>query len=293
MSKQLPTILAQSQENFRKSEEARKAVEKSGKKKRANEDAKRRRKAMKDKRVAEEQERKRKAEQDMKNAEDAERRRYEEAKRQRSAEAQRMDVAIKNYCHQGLMDKLEEKFLKLQHNDMTVPKYISKFNEKTRFAKYQVATEERKIKRYIWGLRSEIRGPVQQARPATFQEAVELALMVEKENIRQLEEGGDNKRKRENRDDDVKKIKTNSGKMKNVGEYKPCTICKKTNKRECWHDNCQNCEKSGHTSKEYKDEWVCFKCKSPGHKIVDCLERKPHDTQPRKTMGKELTAKNA
>ncbi|GJW17095.1 zinc finger, CCHC-type, retrotransposon gag domain protein [Tanacetum coccineum] len=110
---------------------------------------------------------------------------------------------------------------------------------------------------------------------------------------RQLEEGGDNKRKRKNRDDDVKKIKSNSGKMKNVREYKSCTICKKTNKRECWHDNCRNCEKSGHTSKEYKAEWVCFKCKSPGHKIVDCLERKPHDTQPRKTIGKELTAKNA
>ncbi|GJS55008.1 hypothetical protein Tco_0628370 [Tanacetum coccineum] len=55
-------------------------------------------------------------------------------------------------------------------------------------------------------------GPVQQARPSTFQEAVELALMVEKENNRQLEEGGDNKRKRENRDDDMKKIKISGGK---------------------------------------------------------------------------------
>ncbi|GKC60796.1 zinc finger, CCHC-type, retrotransposon gag domain protein [Tanacetum coccineum] len=165
---------------------------------------------------------------------------------------------MKNYCPQGLMDKLEEEFLKLHKNDMTVPKYTEKFNEKARFTKYQVATEERKIKRYIWGLRSGIRGPVQQARPATFQETIELALIVEKENNRQLE-GGDNKRKRENRDDNVKKIKTNSGKMENVGEYKPCTICKKTYKGECWHDNCRNCGKSGHTSKECKDEWVCFK----------------------------------
>ncbi|GJW20652.1 zinc finger, CCHC-type, retrotransposon gag domain protein [Tanacetum coccineum] len=96
---------------------------------------------------------------------------------------------------------------------------------------------------------------------------IKLALMVEKENNRQLEEGGDNKRKRENRDDDVKKIKTNSGKMENVG----------------------------HTSKECKVEWVCFKCKSPGHKIVDCPERKLHDTQQGKTMERvfQLTAKNA
>ncbi|GKE28744.1 zinc finger, CCHC-type, retrotransposon gag domain protein, partial [Tanacetum coccineum] len=114
------------------------------------------------------------------------------------------DLVMKNYYPQGLMDKLEEEFLKLQQNDMTVLKYTAKFNEKARFAKYQVATEVRKIKRYIWGLRAGIKGRVQQARPSTFQEAVELALMVEKKNNRQLEEGGDNKRKRENHDDDMK-----------------------------------------------------------------------------------------
>ncbi|PWA90454.1 zinc finger, CCHC-type, Retrotransposon gag domain protein [Artemisia annua] len=380
MSEHMPTILAQSQENFRKAEEARKAAEEAEKKKKANEDAEKRRKAMEDKRAAEEQERKRKAEQDRKNAEDAERLRNEESERRRNEEAQRdgcsyksflickpsefhgendpvivtnwlkeiedifeisecsprkrvnyashllkgearhwwnmikiargneavsamtweqfEELVMENYCPQGLMDKLEEEFLKLQQNDMTVPKYTAKFNEKARFAKYQVATEERRIKRYIWGLRAGIRGPVQQARPSTFQEAVELALMVEKENNRQLEEGGDNKRKRENRDDDAKKIKISGGKIENVGEYKLCTICKKTHKGECWHDNCRNCGKSGHTSKECKAEPVCFKCKSPGHKIVDCPERKLleyKDTQPRKTMGRvfQLTAENA
>ncbi|PWA60206.1 hypothetical protein CTI12_AA384920 [Artemisia annua] len=85
---------------------------------------------------------------------------------------------------------------------------------------------------------------------------------------------------------------------KNVGEYKLCTICKKTHKGECWHDNCRNCGKSGHTSKECKAEPVCFKCKSPGHKIVDCPERKLleyKDTQPRKTMGRvfQLTTEKA
>nr|GEU98516.1 zinc finger, CCHC-type, retrotransposon Gag domain protein [Tanacetum cinerariifolium] len=66
MSKHLPTILAQSQENFRKAEEARKATEEAEKKKKANKEAERGRKAMEDKRAAEEQERKRKAEQDRK-----------------------------------------------------------------------------------------------------------------------------------------------------------------------------------------------------------------------------------
>nr|GFC70564.1 zinc finger, CCHC-type, retrotransposon Gag domain protein [Tanacetum cinerariifolium] len=47
------------------------------------------------------------------------------------------DLVMENYCPKGLMDKLEEEFLKLQQNDMTVPKYTAKFNEKARFAKYQ------------------------------------------------------------------------------------------------------------------------------------------------------------
>ncbi|GJS93211.1 zinc finger, CCHC-type, retrotransposon gag domain protein [Tanacetum coccineum] len=152
------------------------------------------------------------------------------------------------------MDKLEEKFLKLQQNDMTVPKYMAK-----------------------------IKGPVQQARPSTFQEVVELALMVEKENNRQLEEGGDNKRKRENRDDNMKKIKISGEKTENASEYKPCTICTKTHKGKCWHEDCRNCEKPGHATKDCKADWVCFRCKKPGHKIADCPERNSHDTQPQKT----------
>nr|GEU58751.1 zinc finger, CCHC-type, retrotransposon Gag domain protein [Tanacetum cinerariifolium] len=114
------------------------------------------------------------------------------------------------------------------------------------------------------------RDPVQQARPSTFQEAMELALMVEKENNRQLEEGGDNKRKRENHYDNMKKIKIIGEKTDNASEYKLCTICKKTHKGRCWHEDCRNCGKLGHVTKDGKADWVCFRCKKPGHKIVDC-----------------------
>ncbi|GKD07858.1 zinc finger, CCHC-type, retrotransposon gag domain protein [Tanacetum coccineum] len=174
---------------------------------------------------------------------------------------------------------------------MTVLKYTAKFNEKARFAKYQVATMERKIKRYIWGLRAGIRGPVQQARPSTYQEAVELALMVEKENNCQLEEGGDNKRKRENHDDNMKKIKIIGEKNDNASEYKPCTICKKKHRGKCWHEDCRNCGKPGHATKDCKVDWVCFRYKKLGHKIVDCPER-PQGPQEKtgysgkKTMGR-------
>ncbi|GJU70113.1 hypothetical protein Tco_1256372 [Tanacetum coccineum] len=99
MSEHLPTILAQSQENFRKTEEARKATEETGKKKKANEEAGRRRKVMEDKRAAEEQERKRKAEQDRKNTEEVKRLRNEEVERQRNAEAHRGGCSYKAFLN--------------------------------------------------------------------------------------------------------------------------------------------------------------------------------------------------
>ncbi|GJY83986.1 zinc finger, CCHC-type, retrotransposon gag domain protein [Tanacetum coccineum] len=242
-------------------EEARKVVEEAKKNKKANEDAERRRKAVEDKRVRDGCSYKsflnckpsefhedsdsvivtnwlREIEDVFEISEDSPRQRMKYASYLLKGDARHWwnmikiahgddvesvvtweefeDLVMENYCPQGLMDKLEEEFLKLQQNDM--------------------------------------KGPVQQARSVTFQEAVELDLMVEKENNRQLEEGGDNKRKRENQDDDVIKIKTNSGIMENVWEYKLCTIYKKTNKGECWHDNCRNCGKSSHTSKECKVE---------------------------------------
>ncbi|GKA18474.1 zinc finger, CCHC-type, retrotransposon gag domain protein [Tanacetum coccineum] len=167
------------------------------------------------------------------------------------------DLVMEIYCPQGLMDKLEEEFLKLQQNDMKVLKYTTKFNEKQ-------------------DLRN-IRGPVQQARPATFEEAVELALMVEKENNCQPEEG-DKKRKRENRDDDMKKIKISGEKMENASEYKLSTICKKTHRGTCWHEDSRNCGKPGHATKDCKVDWVYFRCKKPRHIISDCPERKAQES---------------
>ncbi|GJT45620.1 zinc finger, CCHC-type, retrotransposon gag domain protein [Tanacetum coccineum] len=182
------------------------------------------------------------------------------------------DLVMENYYPQRLMNKLEEELLKLQQNDMTVLKYMAKFNEKARFAKYQVATEE---------------------------------------NNRQLEEGGDNKIKRENHDDDMKKIKISGEKTDNTSEYKPCKICNKTHRRKCRHEDSRNCGKPGHATKDCKADWVCFRSKKSGHKIVDCSERNPQDpqektgycgnrveykdTQPRKTTGRvfQLTTEKA
>ncbi|GKA29252.1 zinc finger, CCHC-type, retrotransposon gag domain protein, partial [Tanacetum coccineum] len=289
MSEHLPTILAQSQKNIRKAKEARKATEDAEKKKKVNEEAERRRKAMEDKRAAEEQERKRNAEQARRNAEDAKRLRIKEAKRQRNTEVQRDGCTYKAFlnCNPDVFHRdsdpvIVTSWLKEIEDIFEISECSTR--QRVKYASHLLKGEAR----HWWDM-------IKIAHGDDVAKAVELALMVEKENNRQLEEGGGNKRKRENRDDNMKKIKISGEKTENASEYKLCTICKKTHKAKCWHEDCRNCEKPGHATKDCKADWVYFRCKKPGHKIADCPERNTYDTQPQKTSGRvfQLTAKTS
>ncbi|GJY24176.1 zinc finger, CCHC-type, retrotransposon gag domain protein [Tanacetum coccineum] len=65
-------------------------------------------------------------------------------------------------------------------------------------------------------------------------------------------------KKERDRDDDMKKAKISGEKAHNASEYKPCTICNKTHKGKCWHEDCRNCGKPRHATKDCKADWVCF-----------------------------------
>ena len=73
--------------------------------------------------------------------------------------------------------------------------YTTRFIEKERFAECYVPMEKRRIKRYIWGLKSSLRQLVGTRRPLTFREAINAAEMTEAEKNRQLGEKGGEKRK--------------------------------------------------------------------------------------------------
>ncbi|KAI3718848.1 hypothetical protein L6452_19733 [Arctium lappa] len=75
--------------------------------------------------------------------------------------------------------RLEEEFLGLEQGKMTVREYTSKFLEKDRFTKLYMPTEERRIERYIYGLKGKIRELVSTQNPTTFQVAINAAEMTE------------------------------------------------------------------------------------------------------------------
>nr|GEV53707.1 hypothetical protein [Tanacetum cinerariifolium] len=239
-------------------------------------EAVRRRKAMEDKRAAEEQERKRKAEQDRKNAEDAEKLRIEEAGRRRNAEAHRDGCTYKAFLncnpaefHGDSDPVIVTNWLKEIEDIFEISECSSR--QRMKYASHFLKGEAR----HWWDMIKIARGD-DVASVITWEEfedlvmknySVEIALMVKKENNRQLEEGGDNKRKRESRNDDMKKIKISGEKNDNASEYKPCTICKKTHRGKCWHEDCRNCGKPGHVTKDCKADWVAPK--------TDCVSRYP------------------
>ncbi|GJV19421.1 zinc finger, CCHC-type, retrotransposon gag domain protein [Tanacetum coccineum] len=82
------------------------------------------------------------------------------------------EIIINKFCPEGELKQLEHEFLNLEQRDMSMREYTTRFNEKARFAKHHVQTEEKRIHRYIWGTNSGIRELVKATRPKTYQEAV-------------------------------------------------------------------------------------------------------------------------
>ncbi|KAI3510608.1 hypothetical protein L1887_17735 [Cichorium endivia] len=60
------------------------------------------------------------------------------------------------FCPRNYMRQLEEEFLRLEQGTLTVAEYTTRFTERARFAEHYVATEERRVERFIWGLKAEI-----------------------------------------------------------------------------------------------------------------------------------------
>ncbi|XP_058223001.1 uncharacterized protein LOC131332722 [Rhododendron vialii] len=74
----------------------------------------------------------------------------------------------------------EQEFLNLKQKTMTVTQYAAKFEELSHYAQTAVATEDKKARRFEWGLTTARRAVVAQAFP-TYSGVVKCALRLESE----------------------------------------------------------------------------------------------------------------
>lgn len=79
-----------------------------------------------------------------------------------------------------MKDDKDTKFLRLPQGDMSVVRYERNFTELSCFASDLVGTLERKIKRFIRGLREEISGTMTLKEPTTCAAALRDALIMDK-----------------------------------------------------------------------------------------------------------------
>ncbi|KAI3791119.1 hypothetical protein L2E82_04735 [Cichorium intybus] len=79
------------------------------------------------------------------------------------------------YCSEVEVRKLEYEFLHLEQGSFLMQEYTSSFLEKERFAEHQISTEKRKIEKYVWGLKTQIREIVQPLHVSSFRQVVDRA----------------------------------------------------------------------------------------------------------------------
>ncbi|KAJ9553214.1 hypothetical protein OSB04_017259 [Centaurea solstitialis] len=182
------------------------------------------------------------------------------------------------FCPMTTTKKMEEEFLQLEQGNSSVQEYTTRFIEKARFAGVYVPTEGRKVERFIWGLRGNLREFVLSKEPDTFQAAINAADTIEHEKNRQVTERMGEKRKWDGPATDPRKgrfPRTDSigGPNPNV---RPCGRCQKVHQGDCRFGppTCFRCGQPGHLSQDCTTRKSCYKCGSPNHFRTECPQLK-------------------
>ncbi|KAJ9545162.1 hypothetical protein OSB04_024869 [Centaurea solstitialis] len=182
------------------------------------------------------------------------------------------------FCPLAATKKMEEEFLQLRQGSLSVQEYTTRFIEKSRFAEVYVPTEERRVERYIWGLKGSIREFVMGKDPTTFLAAINAAELIEREKDRQMTEQVGEKRKWSGPVSDLRwgKAPRFEHRGNQSSSQRPCGKCHRVHRGNCQSGpvTCFQCGKPGHLSKDCPGKRSCYQCGSPDHIRTDCPQLK-------------------
>ena len=160
----------------------------------------------------------------------------------------------------------EQEFLSLKQESLSVIEYAAKFNELSRFAPHQVATEEMKIDHFEEGLQGNIRSMIAGQTFENIQEMYQCAVKI----ARVLEET-----ERENRATNPRKRKIEFGNRGprggNPNRFNVGRLQDKGKRPMAWQSRppCRICSRS-HVGPCTLEPLQCYGCREMGHEVNNC-----------------------
>ncbi|GJS84154.1 putative reverse transcriptase domain-containing protein [Tanacetum coccineum] len=176
-------------------------------------------------------------------------------------------MMIEEFCPSHEMQKLETELWNHVMVGTGHAAYTDRFHELARLVPHLVTPESRKIKRYVYGLASQIRRMVAATEPKTMQKVVQIfgALTDEaarNRSIKKVEKRGNmgEPSKDKNGKDDNKRTRTrnafattaNPVGRENTGAWPKCTTCNFYHAPGGPCRTCFNCNRPGHLARDYR-----------------------------------------
>lgn len=159
-------------------------------------------------------------------------------------------IVMEKYYPPSYQVRMETEFFNLKQGDISVEEYERKFSKMCRFAPHLVDTEAKKVKRFRYGLRSEIRNVISgqgiTTLAETFERAEEIAASFAMDAPKI--EGSRGKRKweetgREENENHIREA------PRGYADRPTCKSCGKKHNGECLlgQNRCYRCKESGHS----------------------------------------------
>ncbi|GJT75968.1 reverse transcriptase domain-containing protein [Tanacetum coccineum] len=198
---------------------------------------------------------------------------------------------VEEFCSSNEMQKLETELWNHAMVAAGHAAYTDRFHELARLVPLLVTPENKRIKRYIYGLASQIPGMVAATEPSTIQKAVKDRNGKE-----------DNKR---TRTENAFATTTNPVRRENAGAVPKCTTCNFHHPPEAPCRTCFNCNCPGHFAKDCRvvprnvnpknarnpTARACYECDSIDHNKAAC-PRLNQAQRPRENIQNQVVAVN-
>ncbi|KAK1685872.1 hypothetical protein QYE76_046720 [Lolium multiflorum] len=179
---------------------------------------------------------------------------------------------------ESIVELKRREFESLEQKDKTILTYVREFSKLSRYAVEEVNTEDKKKKRFLWGLSPQFKVQLGIMRATEFQELVDAAITLAND-FKQLQDEKRKKAKFEPKRFVSNKPNTSLSFKPRYNNNNNYYYYYNSRKNQAFQTAnqivCRSCGGKGHFSKDCKKpRIICFGCREEGHMLRDCPKNK-------------------